>query len=114
MTRVAMSNDELILEIIEKVHEQSRETARRVNDIHLEQIRHGEMHRVNTLNLQEHMSRTEGNEEMIRILNKRIDDLENDKQKKILLINFSIKVIAVLGTIIGFFTKILPYLLTLV
>lgn len=85
-----MSNEELILEIIEKVHEQSRETASRVNDLQIEQVRQGEIHRVNSKNLEEHMRRTEAVE------------------KRVAFYDSVAIVVAGLGTIALFILKILP------
>ena len=60
-----MNKEELILEIIEKVHEQSQITARKVDELQIEQVRQGEMHRINTTNLIEHMARTESVEKRV-------------------------------------------------
>ncbi len=53
-----MKSEELLLEIIEKVHEQTQLTARKVEEVQIEQVRQGELHRINTDNLKEHMART--------------------------------------------------------
>lgn len=65
-----MTNDELILEIIEKVHEQVEKTAGKVDVLQIEQIRQGEMHRINAENLKLHMARTEASEARLAILEK--------------------------------------------
>lgn len=54
-----MDNNELILEIIEKVHEQVQKLDNKVDVLTIEQVRQGEMHRINTANLEKHMARTE-------------------------------------------------------
>mgnify|MGYP000861741572 FL=1 len=53
-----MNNDELILEIIEKVHEQGLHTAKKVEEIQLEQARQGVIITQNEEGLREHMNRT--------------------------------------------------------
>lgn len=60
-----MNKEELLLDIIEKVHDQCKETSRKVDELQIEQVRQGEMHRINTENLKEHMKRTESVEKRL-------------------------------------------------
>ena len=109
-----MKTEELILEIIEKVHEQSQLTARKVDELQIEQVRQGELHRYNAKNLEVHMARTESNEKLIQTIeedsNKRLQALE----KKALFIDFIVKIVLSVGGLILFAVKVLPYLSTLV
>lgn len=60
-----MNKEDLLLEIIEKVHDQGKDTAYRVSDIQQELARQGELHKINTKNLDEHMARTESLEKRV-------------------------------------------------
>ena len=98
-----MSNDQLILEIIEKVYDDVKTTSRKVEELQIEQVRQGEIHRFNSRNLDEHMARTEANEERLEVI-----------EKHVMFVNSTIKVIAACGGVILFLVKVLPYLLKLV
>lgn len=87
-----MNKDDLILEIIEKVHEQGQITARKVDELQIELARQGEIHRVNTDNLEEHMSRTE------------------NLEKRIAFYDSVAIIVSGLAAIILFFVKLLPHL----
>lgn len=98
-----MSNEQLILEIIEKVHEQNTIHARKIDELQIEIVRQGEIHRFNSKNLDEHMARTEANEQRLEVI-----------EKHVMFVNSAIKVIAAIGGLILFTVKILPYLLKIV
>jgi hypothetical protein len=98
-----MNKEELLLEIIEKVHERSLETAKMVQELQIEQVRQGEMHKRNTDNLEEHMARTEANEARILLI-----------EKHVAFVNSVIKIITAGGAILLFLIKVLPYLNSLV
>lgn len=115
-----MSNDELILQIIEKVHDQGKDTAKKVNELQIEQIRQGEMHYRNTADLQIHMARTEGNEQRIELLENELLavkkehlDLQKEHLKQQLLVSLTVKIVCGIAAVVGFFLKVLPYLSTL-
>lgn len=109
-----MKTDELILEIIEKVHEQGQITARKVDELQIEQVRHGELHRYNANNLEKHMARTESNEALIEVLRESTDERLKLLEKRSLFVDFTIKAIAVIGSIILFAIKVIPFLSRLI
>lgn len=101
-----MNRDELILEIIEKVHEQSQNTAKDVKDLTLELkqlsievAKQGELHKINASNLDEHMARTAANEERVLLI-----------EKHVMFVNSVIKVVTAIGAITLFVLKVLPFL----
>jgi hypothetical protein len=94
-----MNKEELLLEIIEKVHERSLETAKMVQELQIEQVRQGEMHKRNSENLEEHMARTEANEQRILLI-----------EKHVAFVNSIVKVVTAMGAITLFIIKVLPYL----
>ena len=87
-----MQRDELILEIIEKVHEQGQETARNVKEIQLEQVRQGVTLAQNTSDVAEHMSRTA------------------TLEKRVAFYDSAVIVITGLAAVCLFFIKVLPYI----
>jgi len=87
-----MNKEELLLEIIEKVHEQGQITARKVDELQIEQVRQGEIHRINSKNLEDHMARAE------------------NLEKRVAFYDSIVKVVAGLSATILFFAKVLPYL----
>jgi hypothetical protein len=97
-----MSRDDLILEIIEKVHEQGQQTARKVEEIQHEQARHGVLHEVNASNLKEHMARTEAAENRLAII-----------EKHFMFIASGIKIVTGIAAIIVFFVKVMPVVIHL-
>ena len=84
-----MNKDELILEIIEKVHDNVQRLEKQVRDIQIEQIRQGEMHIRNTLNVEEHVRRSNALEESVDILRAEIIPIK----KHVNIVEFSIKVL---------------------
>jgi len=98
-----MSNEQLMLEIIEKIHEQNKENSRKIEELQIEQVRQGEIHRFNSVNLEKHMARTEANEARLEVI-----------EKHVMFVNSAIKVIATMGAVTLFLIKVLPHLLKLV
>jgi len=92
-----MNKDELILEIIEKVHDQVQDISRKVDVLQQEQARHGVLHDVNAKNLDEHMARTEASEERLAVI-----------EKYLTFVTSCIKIVTAAGGILLFFVKILP------
>lgn len=72
-----MTNDELILEIIEKVHEQGKSTADKVDNIQVELARQSETLKINTASLEEHVKRTNLLEDQISGIDKKINMVES-------------------------------------
>lgn len=97
-----MNKDELILEIIEKVHEQVQTTSAKVDELQQEQARHGILHEVNALNLEKHMARTEAAEERLAVI-----------EKHFMFVGSAIKVITGLSAIVVFSIKVIPFILHL-
>lgn len=93
------SREELILDILERVHDKVENLSSDVQELKIEQVRHYEMHKLNSSNLQEHMSRTEANES-------RLELLEKDAQ---FFRNF-IKIVTVAGGLTLFVLKLISYL----
>ena len=93
-----MNKDELILEIIEKVHETTKENTKRLNELQIEQVRQGEMHKRNTDSLVEHMARTEANEQRIVLI-----------EKHVAFVNSVIKVVTAVGAVTLFIIKAWPF-----
>ncbi len=93
-----MSNEELILEIIEKVHDDVKDTNKKVDILQIEQVRQSEMHRINTKSLDEHMRRTEANEKRLKVV-----------EGYLAFINTAIKLTASVGGIILFFVAVIPF-----
>ncbi len=71
-----MTREELILEIIEKVHDSVERLNNRVNELQIEQVRQGEMHVRNTLNVEEHVRRSNLLEESIELVRDEIRPLQ--------------------------------------
>jgi hypothetical protein len=90
-----MNKDELILEIIEKVHEQSSETARKVGEIQVEQARQGVVLVQNTEHLDEHMTRTA------------------NLEKRVAFYDSVIIVLTGIAAVVVFAIKVLPYVIRL-
>lgn len=86
-----MNRDELILEIIEKVHEQGQETARTMKEIQLEQVKQGVIIAQNTSDVAEHMSRTA------------------TLEKRVAFYDSAVIVITGLAAVFLFFIKVLPF-----
>lgn len=97
-----MSNEDLILEIIEKVHEQGQITAKKVDELRIEQAKQSEIQKNNLNVLQEHIRRTEINEIQIEYVKKHVE-----------FVNTCIKVIAWIGGAVITITQA-PVLLSLI
>jgi hypothetical protein len=95
------SKDELILDILERVHDKVELLGTDVQSLKVEQVRHFEMHKTNAANLEQHMSRTEANEN-------RLELLEKDAQ---FFRNF-IKFVTISGALLLFGLKVSSYLLS--
>lgn len=93
------SRDDLILEIIEKVHEQGQRTAQKVDELKHEQARHGVLHEINAANLKEHMSRTEANENRLAII-----------EKHFMFIASGIKILTGIAAVVVFAVKVGPFI----
>lgn len=82
-----MTREELILEIIEKVHDSVERLNTRVNELQIEQIRQGEMHVRNTINVEEHIRRSNALEANLDILRDEVKPI----QKHVDIVEFCIK-----------------------
>ena len=94
-----MNKDELILEIIEKVHENVSKLESKVDIIQMEQVRQGELHNFNSKNLEDHMARTAASEDRLAVLEHRDQFIVS-----------VIKVITYGAAIIAFFVKVVPFI----
>lgn len=94
-----MNKEELILEIIEKVYDKSKETDRKVEELSKEVAAQRTLHEKNSVVLEEHMRRTEANETQIDYV-----------KKHVVFVNSVIKVIGGIGAVVLFFVKVLPFL----
>lgn len=87
-----MNNDELILEIIEKVHEQGQNTAKRVEEMQMEQARQGVIIAKNEENLRDHMTRTA------------------NLEKRVAFYDSIVVIVAAIASVVLFVIKVLPYI----
>lgn len=95
-----MNKDEILLDIMEKVHDKVERISADVQDIKIQQARQDGV-------VEEHSRRSTASEG-------RLEFLENH----VLMVNHTIKIIKISGqillgfiTVIGFFAKVLPWLL---
>lgn len=84
-----MNRDELILEIIEKVHDSVERLNTRVNELQIEQIRQGEMHVRNTVSVEEHIRRSNALEENLELLRSEVKPI----QKHVDIVEFCTKAV---------------------
>lgn len=101
-----MKNEDLILEIIEKVAIKQDMLGEDVQDIKIEQMRLNGLVAINTADLEKHMSRTELNEQ-------RLELLEDLVQSCKIILKASLYVISSLGALTLFFVEILPLIRSL-
>ena len=104
-----MKNEDLILEIIEKVAIKQDEMRDDVQDIKIEQARLNGLVAVNTADLaenkadwKEHMARTEHNESRLELLEELVKSIKT-------LLKAAIWVASSLGALTLFFAEILPF-----
>lgn len=95
--------DDLLLGIMEKIADDVNNLKEDIIELKIEQAKQGVIHNVNSVNMEEHMARTEASENRLEII-----------EKYIMFISSSIKVISTIGAVSLFLIKVLPYLLALV
>lgn len=84
-----MNKEELLLEIIEKVHSNVQELSKEVNEVRIEQVRQGEIHIRNTVNVEEHVRRSNALEESIAILREEFKPIQTHVE----IVKFCVKVV---------------------
>lgn len=94
-----MNRDELLLEIIEKVHNQVEKLDAKLDDVQSEQIRHGEILKINTEDLKEHMARTEASEKRLVVL-----------ERYLMFASFTIQVVCAVGAVTLFIVQVAPFI----
>ena len=94
-----MKNDDIILDILEKIHAKVEKLDGDVQDIRIEQVRHGLMHEANKEELAEHARRSTASEGRLNVLE---DDAKFFKS--------FVKIVTVLGAIATFISRVYPFL----
>lgn len=90
-----MNKEEILLDIMEKMHDSVKSIEAKINEIQIELVRQNVI-------VERHEARSTASEENNRLLEQKLDERLARLEKKELMINGGIKVILAIGSLVGF------------